>query len=206
MWLDDFLSGRNYRVKVGTMLSGSKLATCGVPQGAVLSPVLFGIYVNEISSIHCKQGCLQKSEFQNPSEQLLNDSNTVRFAFIRDPIQRFVSLYIDKCVQTDFCFDCNKDMRCFVRNIYETLKNISNHRNEKKRKLNLLALHSAPLSWMCNFEKDLEKWDLLMIGSDFEERKSPILKLANILKRQGVNETTVEKIQKETLGGYQYTV
>ncbi|PIC15799.1 hypothetical protein B9Z55_022637 [Caenorhabditis nigoni] len=60
MWIDNFLSDRNYRVKVGTTLSCSKPATCGVPQGAVLSPVLFGIYVNEISSIlpsevRCKQ-------------------------------------------------------------------------------------------------------------------------------------------------------
>ncbi|PIC53486.1 hypothetical protein B9Z55_003170 [Caenorhabditis nigoni] len=143
---------------------------------------------------------LEESQFHNPSQQLLNDPDTVRFAFIRDPIQRFVSLYLDKCIHTDFCFNCNKDMRCFVQNIYETLKNISDYRHGY-RDLDMMAEHAAPLSWMCNFDKELEKWHLLMMGSDFEERKSSILHLANILKRQGFNETLVDKIQKDTMAG-----
>ncbi|PIC53487.1 hypothetical protein B9Z55_003170 [Caenorhabditis nigoni] len=144
--------------------------------------------------------CQEESQFHNPSQQLLNDPDTVRFAFIRDPIQRFVSLYLDKCIHTDFCFNCNKDMRCFVQNIYETLKNISDYRHGY-RDLDMMAEHAAPLSWMCNFDKELEKWHLLMMGSDFEERKSSILHLANILKRQGFNETLVDKIQKDTMAG-----
>ncbi|PIC53481.1 hypothetical protein B9Z55_003166 [Caenorhabditis nigoni] len=99
------------------------------------------------------------------------------------------------------CFDCNKkDLRCFVRKTYEILKNISDYRHHF-REMDGMAAHAAPLTWMCNFEKDLEKWDLLMIGSDFEERKSSSLHLANILTRQGFNETLVDKIQKDmTIG------
>nr|pir hypothetical protein F38E1.1 - Caenorhabditis elegans [Caenorhabditis elegans] len=60
IWLNEFLSNRSFRVRIGQTLSSRKLATCGVPQGAVLSPLLFGIYVNDISSIlpkkvACKQ-------------------------------------------------------------------------------------------------------------------------------------------------------
>ena len=39
-----------------------------------------------------------------------------------------------------------------------------------------------------------------MMGSDFEERKSSISHLTNILRRQGINESLVEKIQQDSLG------
>ncbi|ULU13733.1 hypothetical protein L3Y34_016307 [Caenorhabditis briggsae] len=146
--------------------------------------------------------CLEEYAFQHPSPQLLNDPDTVRFAFIRDPIQRFVSFYLDKCGHLGQCLGCNStDLRCFVRKTYEMLKNISDHRHGFDWDGNVTAEHAAPLSWMCNFDKDLEKWHLLMMGSDLEERKSSILHLGNILKRQGFNETLVEKIQKDmTIG------
>ncbi|EGT53782.1 hypothetical protein CAEBREN_30708, partial [Caenorhabditis brenneri] len=59
-WINEFLTGRSFRVKVGDALSQEKMVYCGVPQGSVLSPVLFGIYVNDISSklppgVKCKQ-------------------------------------------------------------------------------------------------------------------------------------------------------
>ena len=63
-----------------------------------------------------------------------------------------------------------------------------------------MDLHSAPLSWNCNFDKDLAKWSLLMMGSDAEERKTSILQLGNILKRQGVSNDVLEKVQKESMG------
>ncbi|EFO92591.1 hypothetical protein CRE_17535 [Caenorhabditis remanei] len=59
-WLNDFLTDRTFQVKVGSEICRFRSAPCGVPQGAVLSPVLFGIFVNELSSllpenVHCKQ-------------------------------------------------------------------------------------------------------------------------------------------------------
>uniref|UniRef100_A0A8R1EGJ7 Reverse transcriptase domain-containing protein n=1 Tax=Caenorhabditis japonica TaxID=281687 RepID=A0A8R1EGJ7_CAEJA len=59
-WIRSYLSNRNFSVKVNNESSTPKHAQCGVPQGAVLSPILFGIFVNEIpsilpSGIRCKQ-------------------------------------------------------------------------------------------------------------------------------------------------------
>ncbi|EGT32339.1 hypothetical protein CAEBREN_10412 [Caenorhabditis brenneri] len=188
----------------------NKLISCGIPKSMSQLTINIMCLLYDEDSFSAanslndtwvtKRECLQEKEFRHPTAKLKNDKDTVRFAFIRDPIQRFVSLYLDKCIHTKFCFDCNTNMRCFVQRIYETLKKVQNNRHGFQEP-DVMAQHAAPLSWMCNFDQDLEKWHLLMMGSDFDERKSSILHLANILKRQGFEEKLVEKIQQDTLAG-----
>ena len=54
-WLSDFLDGRVIRVKAG------------VPQGSVLSPLLFLIYVNDPPTPHHKQNSI--SQFADDTTQ-----------------------------------------------------------------------------------------------------------------------------------------
>lgn len=44
----NFLQGRSFTVKVGAYESKRRSITCGVPQGAVLSPTLFSIFINDM--------------------------------------------------------------------------------------------------------------------------------------------------------------
>ncbi|WP_353805999.1 reverse transcriptase domain-containing protein, partial [Acinetobacter baumannii] len=54
-WLEDYLTDRVVRVSVDGALSRSVAATSGVPQGSVLGPILFLIYVNDIPKlVRCK--------------------------------------------------------------------------------------------------------------------------------------------------------
>ena len=54
-WIENFLIGRNMTVAVGNSHSSLRPVKSGVPQGSVLGPVLFLLFVNHIASkLTCK--------------------------------------------------------------------------------------------------------------------------------------------------------
>lgn len=55
-WFSSYLRGRSISVRVGDFSSGSVFLDCGVPQGSILGPILFSLFLLPLGQIFKKYG------------------------------------------------------------------------------------------------------------------------------------------------------
>ena len=70
-WFKSYLSGRQQAVRIGSTLSSTLPINHGVPQGSILGPVLFSLYINDLPTVskHCDIEC-----YVDDSKQFLSFS------------------------------------------------------------------------------------------------------------------------------------
>ena len=82
-WFENYLSDRYQRVTIGGQTSSWGQIKSGVPQGSVLGPLLFLIYINDIASV---------TEF---SEVRLFADDTILYLFVDNPVANSAALNRD---------------------------------------------------------------------------------------------------------------
>ncbi len=57
-WFRSYLSGRSFSIRLGDFMSSSACFSCGIPQGFILGPILFSLYILPLGSIFRKYNVL----------------------------------------------------------------------------------------------------------------------------------------------------
>jgi hypothetical protein len=55
-WFKSYLENRTFSVKIGTSFSTGRELRCGCPQGTVLGPILFSLYIQDVNQIILSHG------------------------------------------------------------------------------------------------------------------------------------------------------
>ena len=86
-WIRAFLNNRSQKVRVGSSLSTPVAVTSGVPQGSVLGPLLFLLFVNDISD-------------------LTNNSSCVKIKLFADDVKLYAAVTNrSNCIEIQHCLD-----------------------------------------------------------------------------------------------------
>jgi len=101
-WIRMFLSGRTQRVKVGSDMSNKKDVLSGIPQGSILGPILFTLFINDLQDIvssNCKVFADDTKIYNIPnnrrdSERFAQTSAVVKHLGSYILIQKSVKYYV----------------------------------------------------------------------------------------------------------------
>ena len=93
-WLRSYLSGRSFSVSLEDFTSSSVPLECGVPQGSILGPILFSLYLLPLGQIFKKHG--------------------ISYHFYADDSQIYMPLRQNDTISLEPLFQCLKDIKAWM--------------------------------------------------------------------------------------------
>ncbi|VDO65751.1 unnamed protein product [Heligmosomoides polygyrus] len=128
----------------------------------------------------------------------------VKFAIIRDPVDRFLSGFVDKCLQEpdqfarEFrCLGCAEDLLCFAERLFHLLYRMALKREHIEREVWYVARHFAPQTWYCDFKTHLTDYTIIKHHPGANNTQLLAVSLDGILERVKVSPKNRRFIHKE---------
>ena len=89
-WIASYLNGRVFRVRVGDASSNPVAAVSGVPQGSVLGPLLFAVYVNDLPR-RLRSNCLLFADDLKLWVEVATESDTLQLQSDLDELNKWAT-------------------------------------------------------------------------------------------------------------------
>ena len=87
----DFLTGRSQAVRVGDCVSTLHSVISGVPQGSVLGPVLFVVFINDRPIVNCSNDAVSVKLFADDAKLYTVISNESSAANLQSSVDYILS-------------------------------------------------------------------------------------------------------------------
>jgi hypothetical protein len=103
-WIEDYLSNRTFTVKINNHLSKNMPCLSGVPQGSILGPLLFIIYISDLPKI-CSTSNVSIKLFADDLKAYISFNNSQNYS---TNLQQFIIKFSDYCLTNGLKIAANK--------------------------------------------------------------------------------------------------